>query len=815
MLFIAGNDAIYCPYRDCLGIDTTSGRVSWYQLLAVSADASREELLHRWNKRRTLVARKRSESGETFWDNVLDELDRALGCLSNPRVKADYDENLSRRGRQTSLIRRQQVNEKDASEFRESTRIPGSGRKSKDPQEALARTRFEPLRIIGRGQHGTKVVEAYEFVLGRTVAVKSLEKQARTQSRRRSFLDEARFLASVSHPNLVEVHSVNENNCCFVMEFLGKSMPDQFLSGKKTGGTPEQVTRFLEQALSVLQFLHERGVVHGAISTKSFLVTETGVVKLIDAPGCTRAGLFRAPAPYQKCVAPELLSPESFGEPKATVDLYMLGHVAIELLAGDRLSKWFRKVSTENEPDQKQWLRWHASPFEKVPSLEQLVPDIPVALASVIEKLCEKQVADRYRTAEAALKDLIPADTINLHGVRSTCNSISGIVGSSPGAEPVAGDAPLLREAKVDSELSPDLLTILQDPELLWKAFRISRKLQVVTGFTLSLVMIVMLVPIREPVKIVGNKTQPGPVPRPVILPPEKPHNTKVAESSPPATQNLNPPNNMISSAKPMYQDLEQTSPRIIRHPTNKNAASNRAVTLAMYTPVVRLFAADMKSPDQFSRLKRILTELTSARGRDERRRLLDEARKIAPKDPRAPFIFAATYEFGSRAADELRESVSLSSPEFTQPFRKSIEAILRGPMRDARTGDRVLAELIRFRDQLDSHGFSSADAYDWEWIGRVIGYLERIARNDESLRMILNNNKPRIVSRLQSNAEEYIERGRRFVFEYDVTEFTAETFFPASAMIEINLCLATLTNQRQNAPETSSGTAVAANVNE
>ncbi len=235
MLFIAGNDAIYCPYRDCLGIDTTSGRVSWYQLLAVSTDASREELLHRWNQRRTLVARKRTESGEPVWDNVLDELDRALACLSNPRVKADYDENLSRRRRQTSLIRPQQLNEQDAGEFQESTRGHASGRKSKNPQEVSARTRFEPLRVIGCGQQGTKVFEAYEFTLGRTVAVKCLEKPARTQSRRRSFLDEAKFLASISHPNLVEVHSVNEKNCCLVMEFLGQNMADQFLNGKKQG----------------------------------------------------------------------------------------------------------------------------------------------------------------------------------------------------------------------------------------------------------------------------------------------------------------------------------------------------------------------------------------------------------------------------------------------------------------------------------------------------------------------------------------------------------------------------------------------------
>jgi hypothetical protein len=547
-----------------------------------------------------------------------------------------------------------------------------------------------------------------------------------------------------------------------------------------------------------------------AISTKSFLVTETGVVKLIDAPGCTRAGLFRAPAPDQKCVAPELLSPETFGEPKATVDLYMLGHVAVELLAGDRLSKWFRKVSTGNEPDQKQWLRWHASPFEKVPSLEQLIPDISAELAFVIEKLCQKQVADRYQTANDALKDLFPAVNTISQGVRSTGDRLSDTAVSSPGAERVGGDAPLLREAKVNSEPSPDLLTILQDPELLWRAFRTNRKLQLAAGFALSVVVILMLVPKQEPVKIVS-------VPKPAVIPPppDPPAIVQKTQSPDPEVDIPISSGHDEPSAGPKYQDLEQTSLVVFRPPVNKPAALSNEISPASLTPVVRPFAADMKSPDQFSELKRILTELKYARGSDERQRLLEEARKIAPKDPRAPFIFAAKYDFGSRAEAELREAVSLSGPEFTQPFRKSIEAFLRGPMREAKTGDRVLAELIRFRDQLHADGFSSADAYDWEWIGCVIGYLERISQTDESLQTILINNKPRILNKLQSDAFSCVERGRRFVQEKSTEDFKASTVFPASPMVEIDLCLATLTNQWQNAPETNTGTAVAANVGE
>ncbi|MCA9008155.1 MAG: protein kinase [Planctomycetaceae bacterium] len=805
MLFIAGNDAIYCPYRDCLGIDTTSGRVSWYQLLAVSTDATREELLHRWNQRRTLVVRKRTESSEPFWDNVLDELDRALACLSNPRVKADYDENLSRRRRQTSLIRPSKPDEQDASEPGENARSTTSDRKMNHSGEISPRTRFEPLRVIGCGQQGTKVFEAYEFTLGRTVAVKCLQKPARTRSRRRSFLDEAKFLASISHPNLVEVHSVNEKNCCCVMEFLGQTVQDHFSGAGKGGCTPVQVTQFLEQGLAVLQCLHDRGVVHGAISTRSFLATETGVVKLIDAPGCTRAGLFRAPEPNQKCVAPELLSPETFGEPKVTVDLYMLGFAALELLAGEKLSKWFRKVSTGNEPDQKQWLRWHASPFEKMPSLEQLVPDMPSVLASVIEKLCQKQVKDRYQTANTALRDLLPAAATIRRSAKASGTPFSRTIGASPNVKHVGGDAPLLPEAKADSEPSPDFLTILQDPVLLWKEIRANKSLQLAAGFVLSLVLVIVMLPTEKPPETASSETPEHDPPQPAPAKDPKPAEIPipvVAEKVDPAPLPLN---------VERFQDLENIPVVARRGPPQVPTKPRDPENFALQPAVAHPFDAELMHPDQLVELHGILTELKHASGSDERRRLLNKARKVAPKDPRAPFIFAATYDFGPRARNELRESVSLSGPEYHQPFRVSVEAILRGPMREARIGDQVLADLIRFRDQLTAAEFDAKNTYDWEWIGRVMGYIERMSETDKSLNTILLNNRPRMLNELPSEAVSCIDRGRRFVLQYAVEDLKASTFFPVSRAVEIDLCLATLNPEREPQPGSHSDTTIAA----
>lgn len=110
----------------------------------------------------------------------------------------------------------------------------------------------------------------------------------------------------------------------------------------------------------------------------------------------------REPRHDQTCIAPELLSPDSFGEPGFACDLYMLGFSAVELLAGDMIDKWIPKMAASPNGGHSRMLQWHASPLERLPSLESLVRGLPPALASVIECLCEKQVADRYSSADEA-----------------------------------------------------------------------------------------------------------------------------------------------------------------------------------------------------------------------------------------------------------------------------------------------------------------------------------------------------------------------------------------------------------------------------
>src|SRR5689334_14292996 len=82
--------------------------------------------------------------------------------------------------------------------------------------------RYELQEEIGHGGMGV-VYRAHDTLLGRTVAVKLLPPELRTGDLPRRFLQEARVMAQLAHPNIITVHDVGEADGVpyFVMEFVG------------------------------------------------------------------------------------------------------------------------------------------------------------------------------------------------------------------------------------------------------------------------------------------------------------------------------------------------------------------------------------------------------------------------------------------------------------------------------------------------------------------------------------------------------------------------------------------------------------------
>ena len=141
---------------------------------------------------------------------------------------------------------------------------------------------YEILAPLGAGGMG-EVYRAKDTRLGRDIALKVLpEAFARDAGRLARFEHEARTVAGLNHPNIVVLHSVEEDNGVrfLTMELVEGERLDRLLSH---GGLP--VSRVVDLGIALSDALvaaHERGVVHRDLKPANVMVTREGRVKVLD-----------------------------------------------------------------------------------------------------------------------------------------------------------------------------------------------------------------------------------------------------------------------------------------------------------------------------------------------------------------------------------------------------------------------------------------------------------------------------------------------------------------------------------------------------
>jgi serine/threonine protein kinase len=197
-------------------------------------------------------------------------------------------------------------------------------------------SRYSVEKTLGRG--GMATVElAEDTQLGRKVAVKRLfASLADDEVFHERFFREARMAAALSHPNLVAVYDVGDDDGLpyIVMEYVeGESLAE--LMSREGPMPPDRAVDVLLQVCAGLEHAHAAGLVHRDIKPQNVLVRRDGVVKIADfgiartmqATQLTQVGTVLGTAAY---LAPEQAS----GEPvTAAADIYSLGAVAYELLS--------------------------------------------------------------------------------------------------------------------------------------------------------------------------------------------------------------------------------------------------------------------------------------------------------------------------------------------------------------------------------------------------------------------------------------------------------------------------------------------------
>lgn len=146
--------------------------------------------------------------------------------------------------------------------------------------------RYEVRQVLGQGGMGL-VYRAYDTVVRREVAVKTILDIPDPASLQ-LFYKECDVLASMSHPNIVEIFDIGEfeeegkKKPYFVMPLLPGTTLDYFIRKASHRLTTERIIDIMSQACRGLQAAHERGLVHRDLKPSNIFVMEDDSVKIID-----------------------------------------------------------------------------------------------------------------------------------------------------------------------------------------------------------------------------------------------------------------------------------------------------------------------------------------------------------------------------------------------------------------------------------------------------------------------------------------------------------------------------------------------------
>jgi serine/threonine-protein kinase len=267
-------------------------------------------------------------------------------------------------------------------------------------------THYRIGELLGRGGMG-EVYAAEHIDLRRRVALKVLyAERSNDPAVVQRFRLEARSIAALKHPNLVEVYdlgSTEDGRLFYAMELLqGISLRERLQHVAATGArwlSAEEVVRIGVGVARGLAAAHAAGVVHRDIKPENIFLTESGGVKLLDfgvaktnnaelldgvARHETRAGeIFGSPA----YMAPEQARNQAVDD---RTDLYALGAVLYECLTGTVMFEGASLVETLTQ----QIAKTPVPPRVRCPDAA-----IPVALEAIVMRCLQKDPAQRFANA--------------------------------------------------------------------------------------------------------------------------------------------------------------------------------------------------------------------------------------------------------------------------------------------------------------------------------------------------------------------------------------------------------------------------------
>lgn len=256
--------------------------------------------------------------------------------------------------------------------------------------------RYEILEKIGTGGM-SDVYKAKCHKLNRFVAVKVLKQEfSENENFVSKFRIEAQAVAGLTHPNIVNVYDVGEENGIhyIVMELVEGITLKKYIEKKARLSYKEAVSIAIQVGMG-MEAAHNNHIIHRDIKPQNIMISKDGKVKVTDF-GIAKAATSNT-ITSNVMGSVHYTSPEQarggFSDEKS--DIYSLGITLFEMLTG--------RVPFNGETTVAIAIK-HIQ--EELPAPKEFVPEIPDVVESIVMKCCQKSPERRYQSAQELIADL-------------------------------------------------------------------------------------------------------------------------------------------------------------------------------------------------------------------------------------------------------------------------------------------------------------------------------------------------------------------------------------------------------------------------
>ncbi len=262
---------------------------------------------------------------------------------------------------------------------------------------------YQLTKKLGEGGMGM-VFRARDETLGRDVAIKILPQAAAMDEEfKQRFLREARAIAGFTHPNIVQIYYIGQQEevLFYAMELVEGRDLHSYLQERKQL-TEEEAVACVRQAALGLQHAARHGIVHRDIKPANLMLTTDGIIKIADFglvkkldDGTTQS--LQLTATQAIMGTPHYISPEQArgNEVDARSDIYSLGATLYHLLAGHPPYNGHNAMSI---------LLQHLD--NPLPPIHQSNPTISPQLASLLGRMMAKDATARPQSYDELIYDL-------------------------------------------------------------------------------------------------------------------------------------------------------------------------------------------------------------------------------------------------------------------------------------------------------------------------------------------------------------------------------------------------------------------------